>query len=459
VELMGGEIGADSVPGHGSLFWFAIPFERQSDETHTPDWEGLSATRALAVDDNATNLTILAHYLKSWGLPHETARDGPEALERLRGAAAAGRPFDIALVDMQMPGLDGLALGRAIKSDPAIAETRLLLLSSIGQGDAGLREAGFLFALSKPIRQSILHDTLLRMHDLGTGVVRIDPDCPGDPDGRNLPHRVRPVPGERLKGRVLLAEDNLINQRVAIGMLTRLGVEVAVADDGAQALERALSEPFDLVLMDCEMPIMDGFEATRCLRERMPAGAGRPLPIVALTANAMAGDRDKCLAAGMDDYIPKPIKLEHLVRTLGRWLERAEPAGAPPAPRPPARAELSPTADTLERPRAIDCASLGVLGEGLARLLDRFEDRSSELVEVLAEAIGSGSPETLAQAARDLKGTAGHIGAGPLYELARQMEELGLGRHIDQAKSGLEALRIEHVRALAAVADLRAETQ
>jgi CheY-like chemotaxis protein len=222
--------------------------------------------------------------------------------------------------------------------------------------------------------------------------------------------------------------------------------------------------------MDCEMPVMDGFEATLSLRAQMPSDAGRRLPIVALTASAMAGDREKCLAVGMDDYLSKPIRLDQLVDTLSRWLERAnqdsEPLESPPAttanePAPPPPPAASAPRKSRAPGSAIDREGLHILretmGEGLTRTLDRFEDRSSELVEALAEAIARNDPEDLAQAAHDLKGSAGHVGASALCELAARMEELGRSWQLDQAKSGLDALRIEHVRSLAAVARLRVE--
>ena len=434
VELMGGEIGVESTPGVGSRFWFTLPFETQGEEPADAESGGLDGQRVLAVDDHTTNLTILGHYLESWGVDYVTTPDPAEALELLHAGAREGRPFDMALLDMQMPYMDGLDLGRHIKSAPDIAATRLLMLSSLGQGQDELKEAGFLYSLTKPIRQSTLYDTLVCMRQAGPGRAAEPPAV------------ARPVPRERLTGRVLLAEDNTINQRVALGMLSRLGLEVSVVDDGAAAVARATEAPFDVILMDCEMPVMDGFEATRILRQH-PALADRRPPVIALTANAMAGDRERCIAAGMDDYIPKPIRMEGLRETLARWLlplPSSAGEGGPPPEIPPVEPGV------LEILR-------GLVGEGFVRMLDRFEDRSSELVEELDYALQHADAASVAARAQELQATAAQLGAGPLRDLCVELADLAREGDLARGPGILTTLRREHVRTLAAVAELRGE--
>jgi CheY-like chemotaxis protein len=258
----------------------------------------------LAVDDHPTNLEILGQYLRGWGVRLVSVASGEEALARLRQAAAEGDAFELAILDMQMPGMDGVALARAIRANPAIAAVRLVLLSSGGQ-PSGADAQALDMILTKPVRQSLLRDSLMQLIH---GSIARRASAAEKPEG--------PL----LAGRVLLAEDNLINQKVACGMLRRLGLAVEVAEDGAAALGRLDQETFDAVLMDVQMPVLDGFAATEALRLREQE-TGRPrVPVIAMTASAMTGDRDRCLAAGMDDYIPKPVTLAELRRTLGQWV-------------------------------------------------------------------------------------------------------------------------------------------
>ena len=304
VALMGGTLEVKSELGQGSRFLIRIPFMPQSPFAELPETGGLNGRRMLAVDDHPTNLEILDSYLRGWGVQLESAASGEEALARLRQAAVEGNPFELAILDMQMPGMDGLALARAIRAESTIRAIRLVLLSSGGQ-PSGADGQVLDLILSKPVRQSLLRDSLFQMvHGLiGTPASAV-------------PKSDSPL----LTGRVLLAEDNPINQKVACGMLRRLGLAVEVADDGAAALGRLDDGVYDAVLMDVQMPVMDGFAATRALRLR-ERETGRPrVPVIAMTANAMTGDRDRCLAAGMDDYIPKPVTLAELRRTLEQWV-------------------------------------------------------------------------------------------------------------------------------------------
>ncbi|WP_295413576.1 response regulator [uncultured Thiodictyon sp.] len=307
VELMGGTLEVESTMDQGSRFLIRIPFPPQTDTGTPPAADGLDGRRMLAVDDHPTNLEILGHYLRGWGVRFTCVTHPAQALEQLREAAREGQPFEVAILDMQMPDMDGLALARAIRADPAIATTRTILLSSVGQ-PAAADLPGIDLALNKPVRLALLRDALFQLVHGRT------PEPP--------PRAPQRATGQ-LTGRVLLAEDNLINQKVACGMLRKLGLTVEVADNGAAALELIAQHAYDAVLMDVQMPVMDGFAATQALRSREQASGGPRLPVIAMTANAMSGDRDLCLAAGMDDYIPKPVRLAELHRVLDQWIAAA----------------------------------------------------------------------------------------------------------------------------------------
>jgi signal transduction histidine kinase/CheY-like chemotaxis protein len=316
VELMRGDIGVVSRPGVGSTFWFTVELEAAASRLAEPE-SSLAFSerqRVLLVDDNATNRKWLAHLCRGWGLRHELAEDAGTALECLRGARDRGQPFQAAILDLQMPGMDGLGLARAIRTEHGDQSPALVLLTSRGErlSTAQMAEHGLVACELKPVQHDRLRATLGRALD-----GRVPP-----PAAPPSPALAAGAPVELKAGfRILLAEDNPVNQKVSLLQLRRLGYLADVVADGAQALAALRTRSYDLVLMDQQMPVMDGLEATRCIRAADAAeGLPADLPIIALTANAMAGDREACLAAGMTDYLAKPVRPHELEAMLRRYL-------------------------------------------------------------------------------------------------------------------------------------------
>ena len=322
VAMMHGQIGVESEPGKGSTFWFTAEFEKQTGPVNPAEAynRDLFNLRVLVVDDNATNRQILRHQLFAWKMQKGSAGSGYEALQIMREAAAAGAPYDLALLDMQMPEMDGLTLARAIKTDPTIAGTRLIILTSLGKSMTGeeLKTAGIDAYLVKPVKQSRLFDSLVNvMGQAHAENVFTKSSLPTQP--------LTPLDPALTKIRILIAEDNPVNQKVALAQLQKLGAKADAVANGQEVLNALDAIPYEIVFMDCQMPEMDGYEASRLIRksEREPVQIGhrqRPVHIIAMTANAMVGDREKCLAAGMDDYISKPVHLNDLQAALERWL-------------------------------------------------------------------------------------------------------------------------------------------
>jgi len=321
VEAMSGEIGVRSGPGEGSTFWFAITLEKQrAAASSPPPSESMAGLRVLVVDDNATNRTILLHQLAAWRLRAGSAASGPEALTQLRDAAQAGDPFRLVVVDGQMPEMDGLSLARAISADPKLAGTKIVLLNSLSHRLSAEERAalGLEACLVKPVKQSDFFNCLQQV-------------LTGAP--RQTSQSINPVPlaarAPMKPMRVLVAEDNSVNQRLAVRLLQKLGYHADVAGNGLEILSALEQVPYDVVLMDCLMPELDGYDTTRRIRQQQQT-AGSPfharvIRIVAMTANAMQGDREKCLACGMDDYVSKPIQLAELRAAMERSMEVAQP--------------------------------------------------------------------------------------------------------------------------------------
>ena len=317
-EMTGGAIDVESALGQGSTFGFTARLGASS-AAKTPasgPRHGLHNLRVLIVDDNATNREILHHQVTAWGMCHGCAEGGEQALDLLRAAAAQGEPYDLAILDMDMPKMDGLELARAIKRDAAIATVRLVMLTSVGlYGDIHEAHlAGVVVYLHKPVRQSQLYNTLAAV--MSTTGER------SAPAPLVTPQMTREI--STFSARILVAEDNPINQEVTEGLLESLGCQVDFAANGQDAIEILTHHAYDLVLMDCQMPIMDGYAATQALRAREVAESQRRLPVIALTAHALEGDRERCVAAGMDDYLSKPFTLEQLSTILGHWLPQVE---------------------------------------------------------------------------------------------------------------------------------------
>jgi CheY-like chemotaxis protein len=313
--LLGGEVGGTSEAGRGSTFWFTAEFVVAADEPFTDIQIPAIAPGApvLVVDDNATNRLLVLSLLQAWGYRGVETSGATEALIALRAAAAAGDPFEVALLDMAMPDIDGLELAQRIKQTPAISATRLILLSSLGRVVAEAAGVTPLFEaqLSKPLRQTQLRTALALAVAGGVEATRAAPatavDVPVAPAGR---HRFN----------ILLAEDNVLNQKVALLILERLGYQADVATNGREAVAAIQAKCYDLILMDCHMPEVDGFTATATIRSPENGALDPNVPIIALTEDAMPADRARCLAVGMNDYLAKPIQAAQLAKVLAHWL-------------------------------------------------------------------------------------------------------------------------------------------
>jgi two-component system, sensor histidine kinase and response regulator len=441
VEMMSGRIWFESEPGQGSTFYFTASLGVQPAAAHAADSQAVSlrGLRVLVVDDNATNRVILREVLTRWGMRPALAESASEALAVMHGAAVSGSPFALVLSDVMMPGVDGFQLAVRIKEEPDLARAAVILLSSADrQSDsARCRQAGVAAYLSKPVKHSELLDAILIALDPSTTAPTRQNLGGHQGQHTNVAGRSRPLC-------VLLVEDNATNQLVAVSLLERAGHTVETARNGKEALARLEQRCFDVVLMDIQMPEMDGFEATARIRECEQA-TGRRVPIVAMTAHAMKGDRERCLAAGMDGYISKPIQAAALYQTLAAFAP-SDPVAEPtrPAPAPAFERDASDATDagtTVRRAHtAADLldktallARVGGREDRLRAIIHVFLDESSQLMAELKEALASRDASRLKTLAHALKGAVGIFGVSGIIEAAQTLECLGQAGELTEA--------------------------
>jgi two-component system, sensor histidine kinase and response regulator len=460
-EQMGGSVGIISQPGHGSTFWCTAHFLKQTTcpLAIMPSAE-LNGRRALILDDNESNRIILYHLLTGWGMVADQAQDAASAIALIEQQAIQGVSYDVAIVDMLMPGKDGLQFAKEMKAHPVGSLIRLVILTSLIQrGHAELaRQAGFVAYLTKPVRHDQLSNclrTVLGLPELVSGGTPATLAAPAPPlITRHTLAEIESVP------RVLVVEDNLINQKLTVRILEKLGYQSDVVENGQEALVALARGSYALVLMDCQMPVVDGFEATKLVRQREAADHESAasdssktyhMPIVALTANAMRGDRERCLAAGMDDYLTKPVRKDDLKGVLDRWI----PLSVHPQVSHPNHAECRTEATDIEALPAIFDAAATLRNIGgdralLEELVELFLQRYQAMLEGIRTALAERNHVAVEQAAHALKGTANNLSASEVVLSAGQLEALGrLGTLVEgpiiYAQLEKAVLRLVHV--------------
>jgi CheY-like chemotaxis protein len=416
VRQMDGEIGVESVAGEGSTFWFTARIEKQTGPQPVgapPRAASLEGIRTLIVDDNATNRKILHHQLGQWQMPNDEAASGVEALVALRREANLGRPFRLAILDMQMAGMDGWMLAKAIKADPLIASTLLVMMTSLDRHEdaATMRAAGLDAYLTKPVRHAQLFESLSKVVAAPLGRYDCHAASPGQPKPAAPANAIR----------ILIAEDNIVNQKVAVNQVQKLGCQADVVGNGQAALDALEGTAYDMVLMDCQMPEIDGYEATRRLRAR--EGEALHTIVVAMTAHAIEGDREKCLAAGMDDYLSKPLRFEDLSAIVRKYQPARPAAEAAPAVRIRIAASTEPAID-LDRIEALRELGGDDPEDILTDLIDTFTSNAAQIQADATLALAAGRGADLARAAHTLRGSCSNFGANSLQALSQQLEAL-----------------------------------
>jgi two-component system sensor histidine kinase/response regulator len=429
VELMRGEIGVDSEPGRGSSFWFTVQLRKQQEARQPAKARtNLQSLRVLVVEGNATNRTVLDHYLNALGITSRTAADGPSALELLHVAAAKSEPFDLAILDFMLPGMDGLTLAQAIRQELKIGCPKLLLLNSVGkrEDESPARCAGIDAYLTKPVRFSQLCECIAVL--MGDASM-VDPSS-----ALVTTHTLAELKGQR-RLRVLVADDNHINQKVTASLLEKMGHRADVVGNGKEALEAFKLVPYDAVLMDIQMPEMDGFEASLKIRA-VEEKKGSHTPIIAITAHAMNGYSEKCFAAGMDDYISKPINPQALRAVMERTTGAARPVFAlDPAPQPPYGVDVFNVDEALAQLES----DMDLLGQ----IVQLFVAQYPKLLEETRQALSRSDCLSLAAAAHTLASSVGQLGAQRACAAARKLEQMGRQGNLSDVPRALAELEGE----------------
>jgi signal transduction histidine kinase/DNA-binding response OmpR family regulator len=425
--LMGGKIQVESRLGEGSTFSFTIPFGKVAADDVPKPLTGIRGLNALVVDDHEINREIICYELKTWGFYTGEAGHGEAALELMRKQVDLGQPFDFAIIDWNMPGMNGEELCRQIKADPQLSDTPLILLSSVrGIQPHRLKEIGLSSWLAKPARQSELLDAVMNAVNHVEADVKVMESAL--PEARTV--------------RILLAEDNEINQEVALEILQASGFSCDIVANGQEAVDAARENEYDLIFMDCMMPEMDGYEATRSIR-RNEKTTGCRVPIVALTANAMKGDRELCLESGMDDYLSKPLDPEEVIEMIGKWYVDSNVEDKPALV---TEHDLQDNGAFLmfDREAVLKrCMGNGALVE---KLIAKFFGQVGEDLQALGSALSDSDAAKLVESAHRIKGAASNLSMESLREIAAGIERSGRDGNITAAADGFHRLSSEIVR-------------
>ncbi len=440
-EMMHGRIGVDSDEGKGSEFWFTARLEKgkvpQKSATPPPPPAILDGVHILVVDDNAANREILNRNLTAWNMLVTEANNGSEALEKMRHAQATNKPFAIAIIDMQMPGMDGETLGRRIQTDPKLARTKMIMLTSIGAGGhtQKLAEIGFYSCLSKPARMEELKTNLALALDESTNRNERKPET----NERSIPTNTQTLENmfKNTQAKILLAEDNHINRQVATGILKKLGLAVDAVENGRQTIDALEKQQYDLVLMDVQMPELDGLAATRFIRAGKNNAIDPDIPIIAMTAYAMTGDDEKCRNAGMNDYVPKPIEPQVLADALKKWL---------PANTTVLKAETAEyTIDEIWGKQSMIVRLMGDKAL-IDQIISDFKDDAPRQLDELRKSIKNEDLNSIELHAHRLRGAATNISGLKLTEVLLEIEQAAGDGDIQTAKEKIQTAVVEFDR-------------